>query len=145
MDLAKDKVDLFEERLPQKRRTTIPSIRVRRALTRHRDLVHRLLVCLVMVIGAGLRFYDLGAESYWLDEVTMANVAGASLQALSSDVRQTGRPPVYPLLLHFWMQAFGTSEATARALSASVGAGALGLMYMVGRDRYTFSSILFCP
>ena len=43
-----------------------------------------LLLLLVMLLGAFLRFYDLGAESIWYDEASAINL---SLQNLSAVIR----------------------------------------------------------
>lgn len=94
-----------------------------------------LLLGFVLVGGLALRFHDLGGESYWLDEVTMLNVAGRSLASLA-DSALGGRPPVYVVALHFWMQVFGTTEFATRALSALAGSASLLVLYVVGRDLF---------
>lgn len=97
--------------------------------------VEALLLAFVLAGGAALRFYDLGGESYWLDEVTMLNVASRDLAGIAESALG-GRPPVYVLALHFWMQLFGTSEFATRALSALAGSASLLLLYVVGRDLF---------
>lgn len=90
-----------------------------------------LLPCLVIMLGAALRFYDLGAESYWYDEVIMLNLAGGDLESILVEA-QDGRSPVYVLLAHFGAQVFGTSETATRFLSALAGIASIALMYAVG-------------
>ncbi len=89
----------------------------------------------VILLGITLRLYDLGAESFWVDEVTMVRVAGGSPQSIFA-AAQGGRPPVYVLAAHYWLQAFGTTEGAARALSALFGCISLPLMYLVGRRLF---------
>ena len=66
------------------------------------------LLFLIIVLGAALRVYNLGEESYWNDEITMLRVAGSN-QSSVFDLALGGRPPVYVLLAHFWIKMFGTS------------------------------------
>ncbi len=96
-------------------------------------LVSVALLCLVVALGGGLRFYDLGAHSYWVDEVKMVRLSAGSLEDIFADSRDNGRPPVFVLLAHVWIGAFGTSEASTRSLTASVGAASLVVIYLVGR------------
>lgn len=89
---------------------------------------------LVCALGVGLRFYDLGAESLWMDEVTMARVAqNDASRILELAGFGSGRPPFFVLLAHFWMQAFGTSEVALRALPALIGSLSLPVIYALGR------------
>ena len=47
--------------------------------------------------------------------------------------REDGHPPLYATLLHFWMEAFGESEAAVRSLSALVGVVTLGALFLTAR------------
>ena len=102
---------------------------------RGRDLAAVALPGLAILLGVALRFYDLGAESYWVDEVTMVRVAGDSVESILQ-AAQNGRPPVYVLAAHYWLQLFGPSEGTARALSAVFGSAALVVTYLVARELF---------
>jgi uncharacterized membrane protein len=102
---------------------------------RDRDWLSGLLLCLIVLLGAGLRVYDLGAESYWIDEIIMLRVAGGSLSDVLA-AAQAGRPPVYVVLAHFWLKLFGVSEAATRSLSALAGIASIPIMYAVGRELF---------
>lgn len=105
-------------------------------LTLDQSPISIILLCIIMV-GAALRFYDLGAESYWLDEVWTVRLRQESLDSvlvLAQDA--PSYPPVYLLLAHFWMQVFGTTEAATRSLSALAGIASVAVMYRVGRELF---------
>ncbi|MFZ1396633.1 MAG: ABC transporter permease [Candidatus Promineifilaceae bacterium] len=86
----------------------------------------------ILLLGLALRFYALGAESLWVDEGTSVSVARLALPEIFAD-RIYKNPPLYFVLLHFWVQLFGDSEVALRLLSALFGGLALGLMFVVGR------------
>jgi len=103
-------------------------------LTLDKNLIATMLLCLVITLGTALRIYDLNAESYWGDEVTMIEV-GQNLEWIFYEVLD-GRPPLYVLLAHFWMKIFGTTETATRFLSALAGIAAIAVMYIVGRELF---------
>ncbi len=96
---------------------------------------HRVILILVsiIVIGSLLRIYHLGTESIWLDEV--ASIDG-SKESLVSVIESSGRlhnvPPLYFVLLHFWMLLFGKGEIAVRSLSAIFGIVSIFVIYKVG-------------
>jgi mannosyltransferase len=89
-------------------------------------------VALVVVGGVVLRFWT--GSTLWFDEAQSVAVArlpvGDLLEALAHD----GHPPVYYLLLHGWMAAFGESDAAVRALSGILAVAALPLAWALGRQ-----------
>ena len=66
----------------------------------------------------------------WLDEALTVNIAKAPLHLIPHLLRADGAPPLYYLLLHFWMKVFGTSDLGARSLS---GRSAFSLCRQRGR------------
>jgi mannosyltransferase len=105
-------------------------------LTLDRNLISLTLPCLVVILGTALRFYDLGAESFWFDEVYMVHVAQASLKSIIFQARSGFSPPVYYILAHFWMRALGTTETATRSLSALAGIASIAVLYAVGRELF---------
>ncbi len=91
----------------------------------------RIVLIAVVLLGAGLRVYDLGSESYWGDEIIMLDVAGSDVQRMCDDFVK-GRPPVYVLLAHLWIKLFGTAEDATRSLSVVIGVAAIIACYHVG-------------
>ena len=79
------------------------------------------LFLIILVIAAGLRFYNLGAQSLWADEGNSAALAARSFAQIARDAANDIHPPLYYWLLRLWTQAFGTSEAGLRSLSALLG------------------------
>jgi uncharacterized membrane protein len=69
----------------------------------------------------------------WLDEAQTVNIANRSIPHLFSALREDGSPPLYYLILHYWMAAFGTSTFAVRALSGIFSVAALPVMAVVAR------------
>jgi mannosyltransferase len=93
------------------------------------------LAGLISILGiAGfLRFFHLdpGLND---DETYSLNVARHSLGSILRILEQTDtHPPLSYFLLHFWMQAFGSSEVAVRSLAALFGVGTVLMLYLLGR------------
>jgi mannosyltransferase len=80
-----------------------------------------LLLLLILALAAGLRFYQIGAQSLWSDEGNSAALASRSLIQIARDASHDIHPPLYYWLLRLWTMVFGTSEAALRSLSALLG------------------------
>jgi hypothetical protein len=96
------------------------------------------LVALVCLVGVVVRLHS--ASGLWLDEALSVNIARLPLDQLLEALRHDGSPPLYYLLLHGWMDVFGTSTTAVRALSGVFAVAALPLMWLLARrlaDRAT--------
>lgn len=107
---------------------------IRRKQLVDQTILHVVLLVLTLLAGAALRFYNLGAEDFWFDELIMFQEVQKPIKPFPDIL--VGRPPVYPLLAHFWFQTFGPSEAATRSLSALAGTLSLIVIYAVGRTLF---------
>ncbi len=90
-----------------------------------------LAVAGVLVVTTALRFTT--KSDLWLDEALSVNIARLPLSQLRAALRQDGAPPLYYVLLHFWVQAFGIGNVAARSLSAVLSVATLPLAWLAGR------------
>ena len=90
-------------------------------------------VIAIVVLAAALRLFQLGTESYWLDEIIMVRLTEEPFTALVQELQTTSRPPVYVLLGYVWTQLFGTSEAATRSLSTVAGILSVIVLYAIGK------------
>jgi mannosyltransferase len=85
----------------------------------------RLSPLAIVAIAAGLalvawsiyvrtRAFD---TAYWIDEGLSIGIAQHGFFDIPGVLRQDGSPPLYYMLLHFWLPLFGTSESATHALS----------------------------
>ena len=69
-----------------------------------------ILLGLILFLGILLRFYNLGTESYWIDEIATTIEARQSIIKLLT-VGRLDQPPAYNLPVHFWLRIFGDSRS----------------------------------
>lgn len=73
-------------------------------------------VALLVAVSVVLRTRALHFH-FWVDEGISVGIASHPLSHIPSLLRQDGAPPLYYLLLHLWMSAFGHSEVVTHELS----------------------------
>ncbi|HLH74447.1 MAG TPA: glycosyltransferase family 39 protein [Chloroflexota bacterium] len=83
------------------------------------------------------RVWKIGVQSLWFDEALSAIFAAQPVrQLLPTLVYQDLHPPLYYLLLHFWMRLVGNSEFAIRYLSLLCGLPAVPATYIFGRALF---------
>jgi hypothetical protein len=86
---------------------------------------------LVVIAGIALRFY--APTALWLDEVISVNISKLPLSQIPTALSHDGAPPLYYVLLHFWMDLFGEGDVSVRALSGVISVGTLPFFWYAGR------------
>ena len=84
----------------------------------------------------------------WDDEGLTIGISSHSLSAIPGVLRHDGSPPLYYLLLHVWMQVFGSSGVETHALSdlfslLAVPAGMWAGWSLFGRRAGVYAAVLF--
>jgi mannosyltransferase len=90
-------------------------------------------VVTAVLVGTGVVARFLAPPELWLDEAQSVAIARLPLPELFAALEQDGSPPLYYLLLHGWIDLFGTSATAVRALSALVSLLTLPLAWHVAR------------
>ncbi len=88
-------------------------------------------VAVVVAIGLVLRFWTRSA--LWLDEALTVDIARLPVHEIPSYLKRDGAPPLYYVLLHFWMKPFGDSDVAVRSLSGVFSVATLPVVWIVGR------------
>src|SRR3989338_6644449 len=99
-----------------------------------------------LLIGSFIRFYNIGSESFWLDEgATALEIKNYSLKQILIHTMADGKilPDYYPqydyslpgyyAFVKIWTNVFGTSEASFRSFSALLGSISLLLIFYLAR------------
>lgn len=108
----------------------------------------RWTILAILVVAAGLRVFHLGTESVWLDEAASIQIASDPPADILSDSAQDVHPPLYYLVLHVWMRAFGDTAQAVRLLSVvfsllAIVAVARAAAFWFGRDAGVMAAVLF--
>ena len=74
------------------------------------------LLGLLLGLSLLLRTRSIHA-GFWIDEGLTVGISSHPFADIPGILRQDGSPPLYYLLLHGWMRAFGDTEAATHALS----------------------------
>ncbi len=88
---------------------------------------------LVTILALSLRLYRLDGQSLWYDEGTSVALAQHSIATIIHSAALDIHPPLYYIVLHYWVRLFGVSEFAVRLLSALAGVGVVWLVYLIGR------------
>ena len=102
-----------------------------RPFTRNTRFVLGAATGLVLAGALVLRFWT--KSDLWFDEALTVSIAKQPIHDLAFYLRRDGAPPLYYVLLHFWMGIFGTSDIGVRSLSGVIGVATMPLVWVAGR------------
>lgn len=85
----------------------------------------------VIILASILRLWTLGGESAWIDEAYSIELAKHSLGEIINGTAADQHPPLYYLLLHFWLR-IGSGVAFARLFSVILGVINIGQILHFG-------------
>jgi 4-amino-4-deoxy-L-arabinose transferase-like glycosyltransferase len=93
------------------------------------------VLLLILALGALLRLYALSAESFYFDEAYSVWAARHDIGWLFTISTQRIFPPLYYMLLHFWL-LLGDSEFIVRLLSVALGLVSITGIYLLARQLF---------
>lgn len=92
------------------------------------------LVMILALLGGFLRVLLLGSKGMWLDETFSVWLASQNVSdILQWIVKIDQHPPLYYLILHYWIGLNGTTPFHVRLLSVLFGMGTIPVIYLIGR------------
>jgi hypothetical protein len=92
-----------------------------------------LVVIAVVAVVAGVILRFWAPTALWLDETLSVNISRLPLTQIPGALAHDGSPPLYYVMLHFWMDAFGQSDFAVRALSGVTSVASLPFFWFAGR------------
>ena len=90
---------------------------------------------LILLLGGILRWYDLGKESFWTDEAFSVHHAQEEhVSEVITKVSETeAAPPLYYIILHYWVSWAGSSEVAVRFPSFLFGVLSIIIFFIIIR------------
>ncbi len=104
----------------------------RRPRLLHND---RALLVALGLLSVLLRAPNLG-RAYWIDEGITVGISSHRLSSLPRLLRGDGSPPLFYVLLHFWMRVFGRSEVATHLLPFVISLAAIPVAFWAGRELF---------
>src|SRR5258708_6404019 len=96
-----------------------------------------LLIALIIGLAFTIRVWNLTKESFWADEGwTMILAKGPTLSEVVQTMAGDQHPPLYFVLMHYWIDLTGNSEFTTRFLSLMWSVLGVALIYRLGADSF---------
>ncbi|MEP7199138.1 MAG: glycosyltransferase family 39 protein, partial [Chloroflexota bacterium] len=90
----------------------------------------------ILLAAFALRVFQLGAQSLWYDEAVSLFIAQKPIPDLIAHTASDIHPPLYYILLHFWLAVAGTSEFAAAFFSLFFGVLLVALGCRMARDWF---------
>ncbi len=92
-----------------------------------------LVVSLLTLLALGLRLIRLAYQPLWWDEGWSLFFATSGFREMLELTAVDIHPPLYYLVLHYWIRVFGSGVVSVRFLSVLLGTAAVPLLYAAGR------------
>ena len=86
----------------------------------------------LIALSLTLRTAELGI-GFWIDEGLSVGIADRPLTDIPAALRKDGSPPLYYMLLHFWLGLAGDSEEGVRSFSLACALLAIPVAWWAGR------------
>jgi mannosyltransferase len=106
---------------------------------------HKYLIALgVFISYLCLSMYKIGNNSLWYDEGFSIDLAHDSIDSIIlSSLRDDPNPPLYIIILHYWISVFGDSETGLRSLSAVAMSLAGSILFLFCRRFFNWQTAIF--
>jgi mannosyltransferase len=92
----------------------------------------------LVALAAALRLWEIGQQSFWLDEAFTVDLVQRPFGDMLSGVASTeSTPPLYYVLAWLWERVFGHGEAGLRSLSAVIGTATVPVAWRAARELFT--------
>jgi mannosyltransferase len=90
---------------------------------------------LLLLVAAGLRFYHLDYQSFWVDEISSMNGSDPDRSwAGVIEYCHYDQPPAYFLLMHAWFKLFPFNDFSGRVPATLLGLAGIVAMFFFGKE-----------
>ncbi len=101
------------------------------------EIRHKLYLIIILILAGGIYFYNLDKESFLTDEYFSLYKAELPLKEIifghQKETNPNTLPPLYEIIMHFWLKIFGTGEFPQRSFSAFLGIVSVYIIYRLSR------------
>ena len=108
-----------------------------------RQTVILLFILFLLSLNSILKLYGIDYSSFWIGEAFSVSEAQRSLPGIINDCAATDNPPLYFILLHYWINMFGISEFAVRSMSAVFSIVSSLLLFYYARKNLGLNAAIF--
>ncbi|MGB7158330.1 MAG: glycosyltransferase family 39 protein [Tepidisphaeraceae bacterium] len=91
----------------------------------------------ILLLALAVRWWGIGSQSLWHDEVLTTKSATAPLGQLFAAVeRNENKPPLYFFVMNLWVGVAGLGDVALRLPSAIFGVASVGVIFLLGRELF---------
>ncbi len=94
------------------------------------------ILALIVVAAILLRLANLGRDSLWLDEAISYLTAQLPVAQIANNTVQSSHPPLYYLLLHFWLPIVPDADTAVKLLSTLFGILLIPAVYFLSQQLF---------
>lgn len=103
-----------------------------------------LIAFMIFVCYLSLSMFKIGQNSLWYDEIYSIDVAKESIKDIIKNyIKEDVNPPLYLIILHYWMNLFGESETALRSLSAVSVSLASAIFFLFANRFFNWQAAIF--
>lgn len=92
------------------------------------------LTVIILLMSAALRLHQATMPEIWYDEAFSVLLGRLSVEEILFHTARDVHPPLYYLILHYWMNGFGSDPLAARSLSIVAGVVTVGVAMLLTRQ-----------
>ncbi|MBC8277417.1 MAG: glycosyltransferase family 39 protein [FCB group bacterium] len=107
-----------------------PGISGKAAQTRRHEII---LLLAIMAVAAAVRLFNLGGFSMWFDEAYSWHLGNQAVPRIVELAKIDNTPPVYHVLLHYWIKAGAESDFMIRLPAAFFGILSIFFTFRLGK------------
>ncbi|MBD3280364.1 hypothetical protein GF389_02475 [Candidatus Dojkabacteria bacterium] len=100
---------------------------------------YRSQIIILLVLGAVLRVINIDSADFWRDEAFTLRAAVMNFGDMWSALTNDTAPPLYTIILHYWLKIFPLTEFWARVPSLLFGVGTIYATYLLAKELFPYS------
>jgi uncharacterized membrane protein len=107
------------------------------------ERIHIVYYAIILLLLSSIRFYNIDVAGIWLDEAHSIFQAHKNIGVIINDSAKDQNPPLYFILLHYWIKLFGSSVTAVRGLSCIFNILTVPLIFLLARKNINIITALF--
>ncbi|MBN1331396.1 glycosyltransferase family 39 protein [Candidatus Dojkabacteria bacterium] len=105
-------------------------------MKRHKETI---TTGLIILFGAGLRLVNISAPDFWRDEAFTLRAATMQFGDMWSSLTADTAPPLFTLILHYWLKIVPLTELSARIPSFIFGVATIYFAYLLAKQLFPYN------